>query len=273
LPSGHALSFDPARAVTGELAALVPTPVRGVFAAQANPLLWTYAHPFAVGKVVARGEELEAALLCLERAAEDGPPFWARCDAVRIAPALWLVRWTLPGAPVRVDWAYPFADANGAARTERPPADPELGSWFENQVELDEPGARFGRHSLLKVPAPPALDSSTESAAFDPARLRATLDRELVVVPGELLDEDAPFLVVRKASSWRALQEDVRIDRQARFDAASGEPLAVLISAEIDPGTLLDLLAALHGVRGSAALPAAEEQAELGLLRARAAAR
>jgi hypothetical protein len=142
------------------------------------------------------------------------------------------------------DWCFPILDANGQARPSDDARRTERSSPYENLVTtalVDSP---------LKGQQVPVVLPTVYYAGSDPmgkesvAAQTAYEGTETVVLPQRLIDAAGGVVIVRKATSWRPLAQDVIIDGNTRNTA---DVLGVYVSQVVTDERLVDALCELCG--------------------------
>jgi hypothetical protein len=151
---------------------------------------------------------------------------------------------------------FPVADGNGGVRNWESPGR-SFATRCENGVHSDIWDRRLGRHSLLKVPMPPASRYS-----------RYNWMEERIVVTEHFAGFDPPIAVLRKVAGWKPFVEDYVIDNRLSFDGADDDTARLLcVFASIEPDDLLRVIGALHRVDVTNLLSDARLLSELESLR------
>jgi hypothetical protein len=255
LPYGTSLQFDPQAVLDADPQGLVvPTPTRGRWRPQIDPLRSEFMNPFGLGKVVAQAIGTRHAELQLHRRSLA----WSRRDMLEPLRGLYFGGFKAANGTRHSTWFVPIADAQGAARPWLPRWSPARGSWYQNTVNAT--ALDFSEHdgrsdwAIVPRPRPPGSEPSSrkgKSRAGDPSEAY-DLSQERVAVPLACLERPPFFVLAWKDESWRPLQEDLLLDRSLeRFsrieDRRHSTLQAVVINPRVSPRDLLELLSSLSG--------------------------
>ena len=216
-----------------------------------------YVSALRLGKVIVQVEDLARVRKALAWGTAGGAKPRSEIYVAEPIDGIWIARdlsrkknATVDGTPSKSDvsftLAFPIADANGAARSDRSLTGPV--SPFANNLEAKLTSSTPNQLTALRLPRPRppgTSDKSVRKLRHGEERRRRTR-QEWFVVTDDLLAVH-PVVVLRADKSWRPFAEDWILDTKTKLDGST-PARALVMTASVSGHDLLQWMAHLRGI-------------------------